>query len=180
MHTSRDRAISESTFRWPVSAQRHIAAPAQVVWQAISAPGNLERCHPFCAANPVQSWPGAESRDEVHYLNGLVYRRRFRRWLDGEGYDLEIGTRSGRISRVSWRITPVDETSSVLRITVCAHPLQRLPVAIRWLPHVFYLRPQLRRYLDAVVRGFEWYVTRGEPVPSNAFGKHRWFSDRRA
>jgi hypothetical protein len=26
------------------------------------------------------------------------------------------------------------------------------------------------------VRGFEWYVTRGEPVPRNKFGKHPWFS----
>ncbi len=54
-------------------------------------PGNLEPCHPFCLKNPVEHWPGPESRDEVHYLNGLVFERRFCRWLDGAGYDLEIG-----------------------------------------------------------------------------------------
>ena len=57
-------------FRWPVSVSRPIdAAPAEV-WSAIAEPGNLEKCHPFCAANPVQAWPGERSRDEVRYLSG--------------------------------------------------------------------------------------------------------------
>jgi len=38
------------------------------------------------------------------------------------------------------------------------------------------VRPMLSKYLSSVVRGFEWYVIRGEPVPGNQFGSHRWFS----
>jgi hypothetical protein len=34
----------------------------------------------------------------------------------------------------------------------------------------------LKSYLSSVGRGFEWYVTRQEPVPNNQFGSHRWFS----
>jgi hypothetical protein len=34
----------------------------------------------------------------------------------------------------------------------------------------------LKKYLESVVRGFEWYVMRGEPVPRNQFGRHPWFS----
>jgi hypothetical protein len=34
----------------------------------------------------------------------------------------------------------------------------------------------LGKYLQSVVKGFEWYVTRGEPVPRDQFGKHTWFS----
>jgi hypothetical protein len=167
-----------SNFKWPISVERVIDKPASDVWAAISEPGNLARCHPFCKSNPVQAWPGVESRDEVHYLNGLVFERRFRAWLDGVGYDLDIGTRGGRQSSVSWRITALGENRSALRITVCAHGLQNLPVVIRWLPHVAWLRPQLRKYLDSVVRGFEWFLERGEAVPRNAFGSHRWFSAR--
>ena len=165
-------------FRWPVSVERVIERSADEVWDAISQPGNLERCHPFCASNPLQAWPGPPSRDEGHYLNGVVFERRFRDWLEGIGYDLEIGTRRGRKSRVSWRITPLDESSCTLRISVCPHGLQGLPVVIRWLPYVVWLRPLLRRYLDSVLRGFEWFLLRGEPVPRNAFGRHRWFSAR--
>ena len=163
-------------FRWPVAFEKKIAAPASAVWDAISMPGNLEPCHPFCASNPVQVWPGPDSRDEVHYLNGLVYERQFRAWTDGIGYDLEIGERGGRKSSVSWRIRPIDERSCVLRITVNPHPLQRIPAPLRWAPYRFWLRPKLEAYLESVVRGFEWYVTRGEPVPRNAFGRHPWFS----
>lgn len=165
-------------FKWPVSYEQGIAASSSAVWNAISLPGNLELCHPFCARNPVHSWPGPDSRDEIHYLSGWVFERRFREWTEGVGYDLEIGRRNGPQSTVSWRITPAGEQSCVLRITVCPHALQGVPGAIRWLPHTLWLGPTLRRYLESVVRGFEWYVTRQEPVPRNAFGTHPWFSAR--
>ena len=162
--------------RWPVAVAQSIAAPGDKVWETISMPGNLEHCHPFCAKNPVQIWPGEGARDEVHYLSGWVFERRFCRWIDGVGYDLEIGRRGGRSSFVSWRIMPVDDQSNLLRIAVYPHVLQNIPSAIRWLPHLLYLGPLLRRYLSSVVGGFEWYVTRGEPVPRNQFGRHPWFS----
>lgn len=163
-------------FKWPVAVERTIDAPAQSVWDAISMPGHLELCHPFCARNPVKDWPGPNSKDEIHYLSGWVYERHFRQWIDGVGYDLEIGRQGGGKSAVSWRISPVDDQSCALRITVYPHVLQRVPVAIRWLPHLLRLRPILRSYLISVVSGVEWYVTRGEPVPKEKFGKHPWFS----
>ncbi len=166
----------KSGFKWPVAVEHTIAAPARDLWDAISKPGNLELCHPFCAGNPVHSWPGPNSRDEVHYLSGWVYKRQFRRWIEGIGYDLEIGRRGGGVSSVSWRISPVNDLTCTLRITVYPHTLQNFPIMIRWLPHILRLRPMLETYLDSVARGFEWYVTRGEPVPRDKFGKHPWFS----
>jgi hypothetical protein len=138
-------------------------------------PGNLELCHPFCASNPVERWPGAESLDEVHYLSGRIFQRRFCRWIAGVGYDLEIGRRGGRSSYVEWRILESQDVGSVLEIIV--HPYALDAVApLRWLAHTLYVRPMLRKYLSSVVRGFEWYLTRGEAVPRNQFGDHRWFS----
>ena len=167
-------------YKWPVAVAQRIATPSDKVWNAISMPGNLELCHPFCARNPVQVWPGEGSRDEVHYLSGWVFERRFCRWIDGVGYDLEIGRRGGGTSFVSWRIMPLDSRNCTLRIVIYPHPLQSMPVAIRWLPHILYLRPMLRSYLSSVTRGFEWYTTRGEPVPRNHFGSHPWFSAPRS
>ncbi len=166
----------KSGFKWPVAVEHTIAVPAQDLWDAISKPGNLELCHPFCARNPVHAWPGPESRDEIHYLSGWVFERRFCRWIEGIGYDLEIGTYGGGTSSVSWRISPVDDQSCILKIAVYPHVLQKLPVVIRLLPHMLYLRPMLKRYLESVLKGFEWYVIRGEPVPRENFGKHPWFS----
>ena len=166
-------------FKWPVSVEQVIAAPAEDVWRVISTPGNLEHCHPFCASNPVTQWPGPESRDEVHYLSGWMYERNFVEWHEGVGYDLEIGRPGGARSGVSWRIHTIDAENCALRITVCPHVLQDIPAVVRWIPFVMRLRPQLSSYLDSVVRGFEWYVTKAEPVPRDAFGSHPWFSARR-
>lgn len=168
---------ANSGSKWRIAAERTIAAPAEEVWDAISMRGNLELCHPFCAKNPVQVWPGEESHDEIHYLSGWVYERRFKRWIEGTGYDLEILQRDAVLATVCWRISRVDEKSCRLSITVYSRLLQNLPVMVRWLTFVLRLRPMLRKYLQSVVKGFEWYVTRGEPVPRNQFGKHPWFSD---
>ncbi len=149
------------------------------MWDVIATPGNLGQCHPFCDRNPVEQWPGVGSRDEVHYLSGWVFERRFVEWTEGVGYDLEIGRSGEDTSFVSWRITPIDNGSSTLRIAVYPYVLQSVPVAVRWIPHLLRVRPQLRSYLSSVVRGFEWYIERGEPVPRNQFGPHTWFSAAR-
>ena len=96
-------------YKWPVAVSQPITAPAENVWDAISMPGNLELCHPFCATNPVEVWPGEGSVDQIHYLRGWVFERRFCRWIEGVGYDLNIGRRGGSSSFVSWRIMPVDD-----------------------------------------------------------------------
>lgn len=119
------------------------------------------------------------SRDEVHYLNGWVFERRFNSWFEGAGYDLEIGRRGGRQSFVSWRIRPINAERSVLQIAVYPYVLQEWPVVIRWLPYRLRVRPLLTQYLSSVCGGFEWYITRGEPVPRNHFGPHPWFSASR-
>jgi hypothetical protein len=92
------------------------------------------------------------------------------------GYDLTIGRHGGQTSFVSWRIIPLNIQSCLLRITIYPYALQIVPLAIRWPPHVVWLAPKLRRYLSSVIRGFEWYVIRGEAVPRNQFGTHPWFS----
>ena len=169
-------AGSARSFRWPVGVERSIARPSSEVWAAISTPGILELCHPFCLANPVMSWPGAGSRDEVHYFNGVVYEREILEWIDGVGYSLEIGEHGRETSLVEWRVEAIDPTASSLAISVYPYLLRRIPPAVRWLPHFVYLGPMLRRYLRSVVKGFDWYLTRQEPVTRNQFGPHPWFS----
>lgn len=167
-------------FRWPVGVIRPIEASGQEVWNVISTPGHLAHCHPFCTSNPVEAWPGEHSRDAVHYLNGWLFERRFCRWIEGVGYDLEIGRAGGGSSFVSWRIAPTGDQRCDLSIVVCPHVLQGIPTWLRWAPHYLRVRPLLTSYLESVTRGVEWFVTRGEPVPKNQFGPHPWFSETRS
>jgi len=165
-----------TNFKWPVKVRYRIAAPASEVWGVISAPGHLESCHPFCASNPVFAWPGRRSRDEVRYFSGWVYERHFKDWMEGTGYDLEIGKAGGDRSFVTWRIAPRGASSCILSISVCSSVLLRYPAYIRCFPYLFRVRPMLRKYLQAVVQGVEWNVTRGEAVAPDQFGRHPWFS----
>ena len=64
--------------------------PKKLIEDAIKKPGCLEDFHPFCYSNKVLSWPGDNSEDELIYLSGVKYKRRFFNWTEN-GYDLEIG-----------------------------------------------------------------------------------------
>jgi len=163
-------------FKWPVSASRTIAVPASKIWEVISSPGMLPLYHPFCEKNPVHEWPGADSHDEIHYFNGVVLARRFSDWYDEVGYDLEIGRSGGRTSFVSWRVATIKERRSSIKITIYPHALQHVPTIARWFPHIVRLRPQLRSYLQSVVKGLDWFITQRQPVRRNQFGAHPWFS----
>lgn len=163
-------------FKWPVSVSRKIAAPPQQIWSAITNPGNLDDCHPYCEKNPVHQWPGVGSKDTIHYYSGWILHREFITWMDGKGYDLTIGREGGRKSFVSWRITEEPENTARLRISIYPFALQNISVAVRWIPHLVMLRPALSSYLDSVLKGFEWFITTGEPVRKDQFGSHRWFS----
>jgi len=173
-------AESIERFKWPVSVSRKIEATPQRIWLAISNPGNLNDCHPFCEKNNVIEWPGGGSIDDIHYYSGWVLRREFVHWIEGEGYDLTIGRVGGRKSYVSWRIILETDGTGTLRITIYPHALQRVPVAFRWIPHIAVIQPALTSYLNAVLKGFEWFITTGKPVSRDQFGSHKWFSGNAA
>ncbi|RMF59598.1 MAG: hypothetical protein D6748_06040 [Calditrichaeota bacterium] len=163
-------------YKWPISVSKRINASPQQIWSTITTPGILKLCHPFCKENPVYRWPGAEARDAVHYYSGWILYRDFVQWLPGVGYDLLIGREGGEKSYVRWRITEENEQTGTLIITIYPYIFQNLPVVIRWVPYRFQIIPQLRDYLVSVLKGFEWYITTGQPVKKNQFGTHRWFS----
>jgi len=173
MEFSRDRL---KNYKWPVSICRTIEASPGRIWSTISTPGILEKCHPFCEKNPVHKWPGVGARDEIHYYSGWVLHREFVNWIEGVGYDLIIGRERGAKSFVSWRITEMRDEAGKLAITIYPHIFQNLPVAIRWIPYLVEIQPQLRNYLRSVLRGLELCVLTGRPVRKNQFGSHKWFS----
>lgn len=163
----------------PVAYRQTIAAPPNEVWALISAPGQLTEFHPFCAANPVQAWPGTHSVDVIEYHSGRIVTRSFTAWDEGAGYDLEVSDAGGAVAGVSWRLSG-QATGSSLTIGITPRMLGDLPAALRWAPNRALVHPMLRRYLKAVLRGIEWRVTTGRQVRPDQFGTHRWFSARPA
>jgi len=142
----------------------------------MATPGALARYHPFCASNPVTSWPGVGARDTIEYLSGVVLQRRFTTWEEGRGYELEIGNADWPVSHVRWELVQLGADESEVTISIWPTAFLEHPVPLRWALHRGYLVPLLRRYLRAVLRGLDHYVTTGQEVAPNQFGRVRLFS----
>ena len=122
-----------------LSVVRSIVAQQDEVWNVISAPGHLELVHPFCESNVVVS--GREKHRSIRSATeaGWAYDRRFTRWIDGVGYDLEIGAVNEPTSRVSWRLEQRSDGITDLTISLwprarCRHPgiAGLCPLGDRW------------------------------------------------
>lgn len=156
------------THRFKVAAER--------VWEVMATAGALERYHPLCTDNPVAEWPGVGAQDAIHYLSGVVLHRRFTAWEEGRGYELEIGSDRWPTSYVRWELVAKGPEESELTISILANAFINYPSIVRWALHRWYLRPLLRRYLRAVLRGLDHYVTTGCEVTPNQFGRVALFS----
>ncbi len=163
-------------YKHSISVSQKIEASPEEIWAVITKPGNLEDCHPFCEQNPVIKWPGVGAKDTIHYYSGWVMQREFVNWIEDVGYDLVIGREGGSQSYVSWRITEEEDGTGTLTITIYPQPLKNIPAMLQWIPYFGIIRPALKSYLESVLKGFEWFITTGEPVRKNQFGSHKWFS----
>ena len=164
------------TKSYRVSVKKRMNGSAEDIWQLISKPSNLELFHPFCKSNKTIKWPGVGSIDELIYLNNFKLIREFFMWEKNEGYQLLIGRKGGRKSLVVWKI--IKESKDVfLSITVYPHIMREKPKIISFLPYLFIVKPNMKRYLENVINGLNWHLTHSKPVPKNLFGKHKWFSN---
>ncbi len=158
----------------PVSNSIDLDFDRQSVWKIISEPGNLNKVHPFCKSNKVVNWDKDNHEDILEYLNGVTLHRKFDKWEEGKGYELNIGRENGRKSKVIWKIT--GENKSKLKITVYPHVFSNRSRIIYFITHALFINPGLKKYLSSVLRGYKWYLENKQPVPRNHFGKHKWFS----
>lgn len=163
-------AIENELLGEPASHTLVVVAPRERVWQIISNPRSLARYHPFCERNLVERWPGAGSQDTIYYYSGMVLERNFTNWIEGLGYDLVGRSNDGTVSKVSWRIEALDPDQSALTITIWPTIQPGTQDRSKQLSRL------LKRYLQQVGEGIQYYVRTGKPVSRNQFGSHRLFS----
>ena len=161
----------------PVTVSRVIEAASHNIWQTITEPGNLKRVHPFCAANDVEQWPGVGARDTITYYSGVHYQRDFVTWLEGIGYDLEIGPPPHKTAYVVWRINPLSQTRSDFSIQVIPYLKIDLSEPRKVSYQERFFGDVIGQYLDSVVKGVDYAATTGQTVRKNQFGSHPIYSD---
>ena len=144
------------------------------VWKVISAKEALELFHPYCLQNKVILW-GNVKIDEIVYLNGLTFVREFTSWKVNQGFELTIGKKDGKKSKVKWEIKK-SGSGCLISITVWPYKSNKVHKILYPLVNVFILRPKLKRYLGFVLMGLDFYLTNKRVVKNNQFGRHPWFS----
>ncbi len=160
-----------------VGVRRIIDASSARIWEVITQPGNLERCHPFCRENAVHQWPGVGASDTITYYSGVHYQRDFATWLEGEGYDLDIGPPPHKTARVSWRIKALEAQRSEFGIEVMPYLKTDLSASRKASYQQRFFGDVIADYLDSVVKGVDYLVTTGQAVRKNQFGSHPIYSD---
>ena len=159
--------------RKSVSYSKDLEFPIDKVWSVISAPQNLENCHPFCKTNSTIEWHD-QHHDVLQYLNGRKFYREFLIWTPMKGYEVIIGGKNGPKSYVIWELFEIERNRTKLKIRVFPYLLAKISKFLPIFP--FWIKPRLSRYLYSVISGFEYYLQNGKPVPRNYFGQHPWFS----
>ena len=83
--------LPENTESNKISGVTIINSDIDCVWNVISTPSILEKTHPYCKKNSVQSWDKVNSKDTILYYNGMRLNRIFTEWTEKKGYSLIIG-----------------------------------------------------------------------------------------
>jgi len=169
--------LNKNYFNWSVSKTQELPINSLKLWEIISQRSNLEFFHPFCEKNPITSWDNTKHKDEVHYYNGLIFKRNIIKWMDGDGYDLLIGKNNGAKSFVSWRIIK-NEVGSILSITIYPYLFNKNLKLINYIPFYIIVKPSLTLYLNSIMKGILFYIKTGQKVEKNQFGNHIWFSKK--
>lgn len=173
--------FNESKAIGAVFSEIKIKASTSEIWKIISKPGNLNLCHPFCKNNDVEKWNEVGAVDYIEYYNGLTMKRLFTGWSPEEGYELIIGKGNQGIAKVKWEIISKNKQTSSLKISITLLPeiiLYKYPKPIHNILIVVYLKPKIKNYINAVVKGFKYHIETGNKVKKNQFGFNSMFSNK--
>ena len=145
----------------------------------MARPGYLEDSHPFCRRNTVRRWPGVGSWDTVHYYNGKSLHRDFVSWVEGSGYTVNVRRDDNTlVAVVEFGVTPQLGGSACTMFTAVRLPsrgrLVDLASMVLWKVKI---ESEVRFYFTAVLKGFEHFLTTGNPVRREQFGAFRDFFD---
>ena len=165
-----------NNYNFSIKYREEINVSSKKIWDIISSESNLDFYHPFCKKNDIIDWKKDNHHDRLEYLNGVVVERKFISWIEEKGYDLNIGTKDGRKSHVSWRIKTINDKQAELSIKVHPWILNQGNRFIEFIPFNFFVRPRLKSYLQSVLGGLKWHVINQKTTPKNHFGKIKWFS----
>lgn len=155
-----------------VSEKIFLAHKVNAVWETVSSKNALELYHPFCLKNKLIEH---EKKDELIYLNGLTYIREFTSWKPNQGFELNIGKKNGKQSKVIWELIPINNGCEI-SITIFPYRSNKISKLLYPFVNFFMIKPKLKKYLQSVLNGLKYHLDHKLTVEKNQFGEHPWFS----
>jgi hypothetical protein len=173
--------LPENTESNKISGFTIINSDIDCVWNVISTPSILEKTHPYCKKNSVQSWDKVNSKDIILYYNGMRLNRIFTEWTEKKGYSLIIGNNKIATAIVEWNLEPITLIKTKLSIDIYVFPdiaLQKYSLVLRTIIKNVYFLPYMRHYIRTVCTGFRYHIETGNLVKKNQFGFNPLFSTK--
>ena len=158
-----------------VKSEVKLNVELEKVWDLLSKPSHLELFHPFCKSHKIIVWNEQKKIDELIYLNDLLFERNIYNWQKKSGFELYIGKKGGKKSKVEWKLKSINE-KTILIIKVNPYISDKFSPIIYRLLLITYILPSLKKYLNSVTKGIKFYLENGIAIKNNQFGSHKWFS----
>ena len=117
------------------------------------------------------------AHDSITYYSGRKYRRDFVGWIEGVGYDIEVGAFPNVTSRVQWRVLAASPVSSAISIEVFPFIKVGTEESKRELYLSRLFGADFQHYLDCVVKGVKYYSETGKAVDEDQFGSNKLYSN---
>ena len=108
-------------------------------------------------------------------MNGLTYIREFTSWKPNQGFELTIGSKNGKKSKVQWQLQS-SGMGCELKISVFPYKSSKISKFLYPFVNFFIIKPRLKKYLQSVLKGLKYYLDHKQKVQKNQFGEHPWFS----
>ena len=174
-----DSSIDISSY---IKVTIELKASLQECWNIITIENHLELFHPFILNHFGERLLSVGDKDKIVYLNNLNFTREVISISEPNieannescGYDLLVGRKKKSI--VKWRIKNNLSGGVDLSITIFPHTVSSYNKITKFFVFNFYIKPNIRKYLNSVTQGLKYYLETKDIVEKDQFGKHKWFS----
>jgi len=159
-----------------ICAQIHINCSKEKLWKVITAPGHLEKYHPFCAYHKSERWNGVGCVDESKSNYGKIVRREVIEWNEGVGYTIKM-LNPNQNTTVRFEIGAVEEgVQFKVYLKTNAYRKNPRPFWIFLAPLM--IVPSYKKYFHSLLNGIKYYAETDKKVSRNQFGHHRKYSPK--
>ncbi len=163
-----------------ICGETYIDCTKEVLWNALTQPQNVIYFNSFVKSNEHLGIEGVKHKDQCEYYNGKVLTREVVEYVKNKRVKFLIYQKKNHNN--NYTVFDIMESDSKLgtkfRLSIQSDAYRNVPRPIWYFVARLILIPHYRKYIEAVVKGMNYYCTTGQQVIRNQFGHHNQFSPK--